>query len=510
MTLRLLLGDQLNSLHSWFNQTDDEVIYVLMEVRQETDYTTHHIQKIIGFFGAMRQFAAKLKDNNHRVHYITLDATENQHSFEQNLLGLFKQYQIKKFEYLWPDEHRLDQQLSNFCKSIEIPYEVYDTEHFLTTRTELKTFFEGKKQWVMEYFYRYMRKKFQILVTQDVPEGNQWNFDKNNRNKWKGNPPIPKPFHPDSNAIEAIHQLILNSGIKTVGNFDPNNFLYPLSRLQAQEQLTYFCEHLLPYFGDYQDAMHTEEVNLFHSRISFALNTKMLHPLEIIHAVITSYRSDRNRVSLSQVEGFVRQILGWREYMRGMYWAHMPEYKQKNTLQNTHPLPKFYWSGATRMHCLKTSINNTLDNAYAHHIQRLMVTGNFALLAQVDPDEVDQWYLGVYADAIEWVQLPNTRGMSQWADGGIVATKPYISAAAYINKMSNYCTKCYYDPKKRIGKNACPFNSLYWNFLEEKKKHFSNNNRMTMMLRLLEKIPQTERDEIKTRAQAIITNPDAF
>jgi deoxyribodipyrimidine photolyase-related protein len=266
----------------------------------------------------------------------------------------------------------------------------------------------------------------------------------------------------------------------------------------------------LIHFGDYQDALHTEELNLFHSRLSFGLNTKMISPLEVVEKVITHYHENHKQIELSQVEGFIRQIVGWREYMRGIYWAQMPEYKSKNTLDNNFPLPEFYWTAKTKMNCLYHSVKNSLDHAYAHHIQRLMILGNFALLAQVDPDQVDEWFLGIYADAIEWVQLPNTRGMSQWADGGIVATKPYVSSASYINKMGNYCEDCFYDKKKRLGDNACPFNSLYWNFLDDKKEYFAKNNRMAMMLRLLEKIPSEELAKIKARASKIISHPDLF
>jgi deoxyribodipyrimidine photolyase-related protein len=236
----------------------------------------------------------------------------------------------------------------------------------------------------------------------------------------------------------------------------------------------------------------------------------MIGPLEVVQSVIDYYHQHEDDIDISQVEGFVRQIIGWREYMRGIYWREMPNYRKKNALENQNPLPNFYWTGKTKMNCLQQSIQNSLDHAYAHHIQRLMITGNFALLAQVHPDEVDRWYLGIYADAVEWVQLPNTRGMSQWADGGIVATKPYVSAAAYINKMSNYCEGCKYDKKKRVGEDACPFNSLYWNFLDDKKQYFSKNNRMAMMLRLLEKIPPSELSELKERAYKIISQPDEF
>ncbi|MGB2137003.1 MAG: cryptochrome/photolyase family protein, partial [Flavobacteriaceae bacterium] len=385
-----------------------------------------------------------------------------------------------------------------------------DTEHFLTTKEELKSFFEGKKQLIMEFFYRNMRKKYDLLMVQGQPLGGKWNFDKNNRKKWKGEPPIPQAYRTDKKGNQIVYESVVKAGIKSIGTYDVESYLFPADREEALEQLDYFCENLLVHFGDYQDAMHTDERNLFHSRISFALNTKILHPLEVMGAVIKYYQMNQERIALSQVEGFVRQILGWREYMRGIYWREMPDYKTRNILENFNQLPDFYWTGKTKMNCLKESITDSLETAYAHHIQRLMITGNFALLIQCHPDEVDAWYLGIYADAIEWVQLPNTRGMSQWADGGIVATKPYVSSGSYIHKMSNYCEECQYDRSKRIGENACPFNSLYWNFLDDKKEHFSKINRMAMMLRLLDKIPALEKEEIKNRALSIIENPDEF
>ena len=380
----------------------------------------------------------------------------------------------------------------------------------MTSRLFLTEFFEGKKQLVMEFFYRRIRKDFNLLMEAGKPLGGLWNFDKNNRNKWKGEPAIPQPFKGAPTSIDALEELLKKQGVETLGTLDSANFLYAATREEALLQLDYFNQHLLEYFGHYQDAMHTQEVNLFHSHLSFALNTKMVSPLEVVTSVIEYYHANEETIEISQVEGFVRQIIGWREYMRGIYWREMPNYAKKNVLDNQNSLPDFYWTAKTKMNCLHHSIQNSLDHAYAHHIQRLMITGNFALLAQVHPDEVDQWYLGVYADAVEWVQMPNTRGMSQWADGGIVATKPYVSAAAYIHKMSNYCGDCQYDKKKRVGDDACPFNSLYWNFLDDKKEHFAKNNRMAMMLRLLEKIPAADLAEIKKRAYEIITQPDAF
>lgn len=510
MKVRLILGDQLNENHSWFKTNNQDVVYVFFEMRQETDYVKHHIQKVIAFFSAMRCFNQLLKTKGFQTHYIPLDAPENCQTLTENLQLLLTHYKATVFEYQLPDEYRLDQQLKDFCTALSIPTKAYDSEHFMSTRTELADFFEGKKKYIMEFFYRDMRKKFDLLIKQGKPEGGEWNYDKNNRKKWKGDPLIPKHYVPDAENLNAIKELLDKEGIATLGKFDLKEFIYPTSRIEALKQLHYFCKNLLIHFGDYQDAMHTEQINLFHSRISFALNTKMIGPLEVVSFVIAYYEKNKATIELSQVEGFVRQIIGWREYMRGIYWKEMPGYKQENTLDNHNPLPDFYWTGKTKMNCLYHSVNNSLDHAYAHHIQRLMILGNFALLAQVSPDHVDAWFLGVYADAIEWVQLPNTRGMSQWADGGIVATKPYISAAAYIHKMSNYCRDCHYDKKIRIGEKACPFNSLYWNFLDDKKMYFAKNNRMAMMLRLLEKIPVEELAAIKERAAQILTKPDDY
>jgi deoxyribodipyrimidine photolyase-related protein len=510
MKLKLILGDQLNLQHSWFKEVDSSEVFVLMEMRQETDYALHHIQKVVAFFGAMRNFSEVLKQAGHQVHYLALDDKANRQQLEANLNFLIEKFNADGFAYMEPDEYRLDQQLKEYVLGLNIPSEVVETEHFMTSRSELTEFFEGKKQLILEFFYRRMRKKFDLLMQLDHPEGGQWNFDKNNRKKWKGTPSIPEPFYPKANDLEALKEMIENAGVKTIGSFDKNQFLYPLSRTQALGQLDYFCRYLLVHFGDYQDALHTDEVNLFHSRISFALNAKIIRPLEVVQTVITYYREHSDDIELSQVEGFVRQIIGWREYMRGIYWKEMPVYASMNALENTNPLPEFYWTGKTKMNCLHQSITNSLDNAYAHHIQRLMITGNFALLAQIHPDKVDEWYLGIYADAIQWVQITNTRGMSQWADGGIVATKPYVSAAAYIHKMSNYCDSCQYDKKKRVGEDACPFNSLYWNFLDDKKQFFAKNNRMAMMLRLLEKIPAEDLVQIKLRAAQILKHPDEF
>lgn len=508
-TLRLILGDQLNTMHSWFEAADPSHIYLMAEMRQETDYVKHHIQKVVAFFLSMRNFADQLKSKGHQVRYYKIDDSDNPHALETLITQCLAAYKANKFEYLMPDEHRLDKQLREIGKNLAVAVTCCDSEHFYTERDELKRFFAGKKQFVMESFYRMMRKKHNILMVEDQPEGGQWNYDQSNRKKWKGDPPVPaeKKFHHN---ISSILEAIERAGVNTFGNVNAENFNWPCSREESESLLSYFCSKLLPHFGDFQDAMHTDEKYLFHSRLSFALNSKMLSPKEVIAAVLETYYRNPEKITISQVEGFVRQILGWREYMRGIYWMEMPGYAERNALENYNKLPEFFWTGNTRMNCLKSSIGQSLEDAYAHHIQRLMIIGNFALLLQVDPAAVDAWYLGVYIDAIEWVEMPNTRGMSQFADGGIVATKPYISSANYIQKMSNYCTGCFYDHRQKNGDKACPFNALYWNFLDEKQRYFQKNHRMAMMLNLLKKKSPEELAALKARAHEILVAPDKF
>ena len=361
----------------------------------------------------------------------------------------------------------------------------------------------------MENFYRDMRKKHDILIVGNQPEGGKWNYDKSNRNKWNEKDKIP-PFIDFKNNVDAIVDLLEKENIKTMGNFNEKTLSYPINRPQALEQLKYFCEHLLVHFGDYQDALHNDEVFLFHSRLSFAMNVKIISPKDIVTTVLNYWRKHGEDINISQVEGFIRQIIGWREYMRGMYWHLMPNYKSLNYLENTNKLPDFFWTGQTKMNCLKQTVTNSLDNGYAHHIQRLMVTGNYALLTQINPDEVDAWYLGIYVDAVEWVQLPNTRGMSQFADGGKIATKPYVSSGSYINKMSNYCSNCVYKVKEKVTNDACPFNSLYWNFLDDKREKLQDNFRMKMMYSVLNKMKPEDVHNLKTKAQDIIENPDKY
>ncbi len=508
-TLRLILGDQLNQKHSWFQTVDDDVIYVMAEMRQETDYVKHHIQKVVAFFSGMRSFSKDLTEKGHNFIYLNISDEDNPQGLEQLITKYIQKTKAKKFEYQLPDEYRLDQQLKHISANIGVETNVVDTEHFYTERYELQKFFKGKKQLVMESFYRMMRKKHDVMMVSGQPDGGKWNYDQSNRNKWKGQPEIPEErnFKKD---VSALVQEIKDAGVLTFGSIDNTNFPWPVSRTECLSVLNYFCEELLVHFGDYQDAMHTQQKYLFHSRLSFAMNAKILSPKEVIDSVLEHYYKHTGRIDISQVEGFVRQILGWREYMRGIYWKEMPGYANLNKLENHHPLPDFFWTGNTKMNCLKHAIGQSLTDAYAHHIQRLMIIGNYALLTQVNPDEVDKWYLGVYIDAIEWVEITNTRGMSQFADGGIVATKPYVSSGNYIHKMSNYCGSCSYKHTEKLGENACPFNALYWNFLDDKKEYFKNNNRMAMMMNLLYKKDPEELQNLKERAQEIIMHPDTF
>jgi deoxyribodipyrimidine photolyase-related protein len=472
-----------------------------MEIRPETTYVRHHIQKVAGFFLSMRAFARQLEKNGHQVRYFRLDDEENRHSFQKNLEYLLEETGAEKVEYQLPDEYRLDRELSALKDQLGVEVEAVDSEHFLTKRAELQEFFQGKKTYLMESFYRDMRKRFGLMMEEDgkSPVGGKWNYDASNRKKAPASlefPGLPS-FKRD---VSAIVTMLKDMNIETIGRLEPENFDWPVTREECLQLLKHFVSHRLSKFGDYQDAMVERHRLLFHSKLSFGLNTKMLSPLEVVEAAIDYWQEHSEGVDISQVEGFVRQIIGWREYMRGVYWAKMPDYAEMNFLEHQAALPSFFWTGETDMNCLSHAIGQSLDQAYAHHIQRLMVTGNFGLLLGVHPDEMDAWYLGIYMDAVEWVEMPNTRGMSQFADGGIVGTKPYVSSANYIHKMSDYCKNCVYDRKKKHGEKACPFNSLYWDFYHRHEDKLSNNPRIGMMYRIWNKMKETEKDALLEQA----------
>jgi len=496
---RLILGDQLNPDHSWFAEQRSDVIYLMMEVRQETDYVLHHAQKIIAIFAAMRDFAQRLHDAGHRVRYIHIDDADNHPSLTDNLDHLLAHYKASGFEYQAPDEYRLDAQLAHYIQSLDIPARMIDTEHFYTARDEAFVLFEGRQHWLMENFYRQLRIKHDVLMSGPrKPVGAKWNFDHDNRKSWPGTPREPedvRPLHDHS----ALWQTICDAGIKSFGRPSASAIAWPLNRAEALEQLNDFVEEALPHFGDFQDAMHSKAPRLFHSLLSFALNTKMLNPREVVRAAEQAYQ--RGHAPLPAVEGFIRQILGWREYVRGVYWAHMPGYDKLNVFQHDTPLPHWFWDGKTKMRCLGQAIGQSLDDAHAHHIQRLMVIGNFALLAGLAPKEVHAWYLGVYIDAFEWVELPNTLGMSQFVDHGMLATKPYVSSAAYIHRMSDYCKGCHYDRRKREGDDACPLNALYWDFFDRHAALLNSNQRLGMVYMQLAKMDETAKTAIRQQAE---------
>jgi len=481
-TLRLILGDQLNPHHTWFKKPKRHITYVLMEVQQETGYVKHHIQKVCAFFAAMRNFARRLRKQGHQVLYLCLDDPENEQSFEDNIRRLVQHHNFAHFEYILPDEYRLDRELQELTSRMPMPSTAVDSDHFLTRREDLKNFFTGKKQLLMESFYRSMRKKFDVLMEEGLPVGKQWNFDKENRKTLDSSIPIPEPLL-FNNDVTHIANMINKMGVVTFGSIAPERFIWPVSIEQSSKLMQSFIKNGLPSFGTYQDAMVQDSWTLFHSRLSFALNTKMLHPMKVIERSVQAWMKNKEQISINQVEGFVRQILGWREYMRGVYWAYMPELSRMNFFNHKKRLPHYFWDGQTQMNCMRVVLQQSLHYAWAHHIQRLMVTGNFALLAGIDPDEVDTWYLGVYIDAIQWVEITNTRGMSQYADGGITATKPYVSSGNYIHSMSDYCSDCYYCYTKKHGDRACPFNCLYWDFYVKHRSKLQKNQRVGMTYR---------------------------
>lgn len=524
-SIRLILGDQLNAGHSWYRQVDDSVVYVLAEMKQETDYCVHHIQKICAFFSAMREFAGALGAAGHRVLHLTLDDTADFADFPELLAFLAEQTSATSVVFQRPDEWRLQQQLCALVADSRfenIAVQVADSEHFLVNWDEIPDYFEPNKSQRMEFFYRAMRKRYDILMVEGKSEGGKWNYDQDNRKRFKPNEisEIPVPFE-YRNAVADIVERLTRHQVKTIGRLvsqvseaslesqqmsfdidksmadlsDELTIAWPITRSQSLRLLQHFCDVCLPNFGKFQDAMTCQtstKWSLYHSRLSFSLNSKMLHPMQVIDAALVAYRERPEQISLAQVEGFIRQILGWREFVRGIYWANMPQYGEANMLSAKRALPQWFWTGETNMRCMSEAITQSLDFAYAHHIQRLMVTGNFALLAGLSPDEVDAWYLGIYIDAIEWVEMPNTRGMVLFADGGLLGSKPYAASGNYMNKMSDYCTQCAYDVKQKTGEGACPLNSLYWHFLDRHQALLRKNPRMGISYSQWDRVPSDE------------------
>ncbi|WP_299732943.1 cryptochrome/photolyase family protein [uncultured Endozoicomonas sp.] len=510
-TLRLILGDQLNASHSWFKQKNSDCLYVVAELLQETHYATHHVQKVCGFFLAMEYFATALEQSGHQVLHLTLDETSTFKDLTALIKHLCKEYAIENFEYQRPDEYRLLEQLRTLKPGKHIQIEEQDTEHFLVPFNELAVRFPKGKPGRMETFYRKMRRDHNILINNGEPEGGLWNYDQENRCKLKpedvASIPTPLTF---AHSTMAILKRLKRHKVRTIGSIG-RELIWPVNRQESLKLLNHFCKHCLPYFGKFQDAMtdsSEHQWSLYHSRLSFSLNTKMLHPKQVIDKAIATWQKNQKQITIAQLEGFIRQVLGWREYIRGVYWSNMPEYESMNALKAKRPLPDWFWTGNTSMNCMKQAITQSLEYAYAHHIQRLMITGNFCLLAGIDPDQVDQWYLGIYMDAIQWVELPNTRGMSQYADGGMIASKPYAASGNYVKKMSDYCRRCAYSVNEKDTDNACPLNSLYWLFMEKNRQSLQQNPRTALVYKGWDKRSDSDRSAIMKRGKWCLQHLD--
>ena len=499
--LILILGDQLDlhgSVLKDFNRDTDE--FIMIESSNEAQYVWSHKAKVALFLSAMRHFAIELEEQQYPLTYIK----ESTLSIVEILSEQLKKKGVKRLVCTEPGEWRLKIAIEQLAQDLNIDLDMREDNHFYCSHQEFLTWATGKKELRLEYFYRLMRKTHHILVDANGdPEGGQWNFDQDNRKPYpKKGPGIidaPSSFVPDE-----ITQEVMAYVVKTYPDHPGSleNFNWPVTRKQALEALDYFVEYRLRNFGIFQDAMWTDTPFGWHSILSSSLNLKLLNPREVVNAVLVAWK--KYSLDLSDVEGFIRQILGWREFVRGMYYLDMPKMAQDNFYEHKRKLPAWYWTGQTKMACMQDAIGQTLQYGYAHHIQRLMVTGNFALLAEILPSEVCDWYLAIYVDAIEWVELPNTAGMALFANGGRFTSKPYIASGAYIKRMSNYCSSCKYKPDVRFGETACPVTTLYWNLLIKHRSQFESSPRTKLMTANLKRISDADQQLIVEHAQHLL------
>ncbi|MBK8816893.1 MAG: cryptochrome/photolyase family protein [Methylococcaceae bacterium] len=495
----LILGDQLSKSISSLQGLDKaNDVVLLCEVLEEATYVRHHQKKIAFIFSAMRHFSEELKSHGFLVRYVKLDDPGNTGSLEGEVRRALSKFKANRIIVTEPGEYRLLQTFKSWPNKFGITIDIGPDTRFICDIDEFKRWASGKKQLRMEYFYREMRNKYNFLMEPNgKPVGGKWNFDKENRKPPLRGMASPKRLsHKKSPITLEVLKLVRERFHDHFGALEP--FHFAVTQSQALKELQHFIDEILPQFGEYQDAMVAGEPYLYHSLISSYLNAGLLLPLEVCSLAETAYRS--GKAPLNAAEGFIRQILGWREYVRGIYWLHMPDYGQLNYLDAKRPLPEFYWSAQTRLFCVAEAVRHTRDHAYSHHIQRLMITGNFALLAGINPVEVCEWYLLVYSDAYEWVELPNTLGMALFADGGIMASKPYAASGKYINRMSNFCQQCHYDPLQTVGDNACPFNALYWDFLARHEDKLQVNQRLAYMYAYWHK--QSTEQQLAIRKQA--------
>jgi len=499
--LILILGDQLDLDSAALKDINPKLDEVLMvESANEAQHVWSHKARIALFLSAMRHFAEHLKDLGFTLTYI-------QHSPKTIVEELSKKIGSGKFTHLVcvePGEWRLKQSIEALALGLNIVLEMRQDTHFYCTHTEFKEWVANKKELRLEYFYRLMRKTHGILIDQEGnPEGGQWNFDRDNRKpfpkKGPGLIPPPELFAPDA-ITKRVFAEVEERYPDHPGSLA--HFQWPVTRQHALQALAGFVEHRLATFGIYEDAMWTDTPFGWHSLLSSSLNLKLLNPREVIDAVLVAWK--KHDLELATVEGFIRQILGWREFVRGMYYLDMPQMALDNFYDHQNPLPAWYWTSKTKMKCMQEAIGQTLEYGYAHHIQRLMVTGNFALLAEILPKDVCDWYLAVYVDAIEWVELPNTAGMALFASGGRFTSKPYIASGAYIKRMSNYCGSCQYKPDIRFGEGACPMTNLYWNFLIKHRVQFEASPRTRLMTANLSRISDTDQRAIALHAKSLL------
>ena len=500
--LVVVLGDQLDAESSALQDFDSaqDVVWIA-EVAEESSHVWSAKQRIVLFLSAMRHFANDLCARGFPLVYRRLGDAENLGTLALELSRSITQLQPAALILTAPGDWRVLESLRAVAAEHQLPLDLREDAHFFSTVREFAAHAAGRKQLRLEYWYRELRIKHGILLNGRDPEGGQWNFDADNRESFgKSGPknvPPPKRFMPDAITTEVI-ALVQEQFGSHPGTLD--TFGWPVTRKQGLQALETFIAERLPLFGLYEDAMWAGEVWLYHSHLSCALNLKLLNPREVVQAAEAAYRA--GHAPLAAVEGFIRQILGWREYVRGIYWTQMPGYLERNALNAQAELPAWYWTGNTEMACLKDAITQTLQHGYAHHIQRLMVTGLYALLLGVKPQAVHAWYLSVYVDAVEWVELPNTLGMSQFGDGGIMASKPYVASGKYIQRMSNYCGNCRYDPAQSVGENACPFTTLYWDFLMRHEALLKKNTRMAMQIKNLGRLDASARAAISDQASA--------
>ena len=499
--LVLVLGDQLDLSAQVLQDFDPDTDAIWMaEVDEESTHVVSSKQRTTVFLSAMRHFAQQLRDKDWSVHYRMLDDPDNQGSLAGELDRAIRLLHPQQLLLTTPGEWRVLHALQQVAQNHGLALEVQEDKHFFCTVHDFAAHASGRKQLRLEYFYRALRQRTGTLMTQGKPIGGQWNFDASNRSPFgrdgpKDLPP-PKRFEPDETTL-AVMDLVQRRFASHPGSLAA--FGWPVTRPQALEALSGFIADRLPLYGLYQDAMWAGEAWLYHSHLSCALNLKLLNPSEVVQAAEHAY--EQGRAPIEAVEGFVRQVLGWREYVRGIYWTQMPGYAERNGMQAKAPLPAFYWHAQTDMACLRDAIAQTLAHGYAHHIQRLMVTGLYALLLGVRPSEVHAWYLGMYVDAVEWVELPNTLGMSQYADGGLMASKPYVASGKYIDRMSNHCKGCRYNPGQATGDLACPFTTLYWDYLDRHADSLARNPRMLMQLKNHHRLSARDREGIALQAQ---------